>query len=66
MSPAEQAARLRNWLKMAKISQRRAARLLEMRDRDMRAYCSGNTPVPRVIMLATLSLVHEDSVDLVT
>ena len=65
MSPEAQASRLRNWLRMAKISQRQAARMLQIRDRDMRAYCGGKTTVPRVVMLATLVLVHKDSLELV-
>lgn len=56
MSPKDQAAMLRAWLRAAKLSQRGCARLLQINDRDMRAYCAGHTRVPYVVMLAVYAL----------
>lgn len=44
--------RLRNLLADAGLSQRGAARALDLDERTMRRYCAGDTPVPKVVWLA--------------
>lgn len=44
--------RLRALLAAAGLSQRAAARELGIDAREMRRYCSGDLPVPRVVWLA--------------
>lgn len=46
------ADRLREFLAEAKLSQRGAARAMEIDERTMRRYCSGELPVPKVVWLA--------------
>jgi plasmid maintenance system antidote protein VapI len=46
------AERLRAKLAEAGLSQRGAARLLEIDERTMRRYCAGEYPVPKVVWLA--------------
>lgn len=41
------------------LTQTRAAKLLEMSDRQMRAYCAGRAKVPRVVQLALRGLEAE-------
>jgi transcriptional regulator with XRE-family HTH domain len=46
------AEKLRALLEKLELSQRAAARDLEISERMMRYYCSGEHEVPRVVMLA--------------
>lgn len=46
------ADRLRELLADAAISQRGAARELDIDERTMRRYCAGELPVPKVVWLA--------------
>jgi hypothetical protein len=50
-------ARVHELLKRAHMGQSEAARVLEISDRDMRRYASGEKPVPRVVILALERLV---------
>ena len=50
------AQHLRNLIAMTGLSQRGAARELEIGEREMRAYCAGGR-VPRVVILALERLV---------
>lgn len=43
---------LRALLERAGLSQRRAARELDIDERTMRRYCGGEIPIPRVVTLA--------------
>jgi DNA-binding XRE family transcriptional regulator len=45
------AQRLREYLRLAGLSQIEAARQWDISERTMRYYCSGRYPVPKVIML---------------
>ncbi len=49
-SEASDAERVRELILRLGLSQRAAARELEIGERDMRGYCSGK-PVPRVVLL---------------
>jgi hypothetical protein len=53
------ADKLRNALFELGLSQRGAARELDIHERTMRAYCAGRDTVPRVIWLALRALGHE-------
>lgn len=57
------ADRIRQMLTQLGLSQRGAARILEVSERTMRYYCSGKHKVPRYIMLAIgyLILRRDDS-----
>jgi hypothetical protein len=46
------AEKVRDLLAKAGLSQRAAAREVDVSDRVMRYYCSGEEPVPRAVMLA--------------
>lgn len=46
------ADRITELLNAAGLSQRGAARELEINERTMRRYCAGDSPVPRVVFLA--------------
>jgi hypothetical protein len=52
------AVELRKLIAAGGYSQRGAARELQISERMMRYYCSGEQPVPRVVMLAMRHLVH--------
>lgn len=52
------AAHLRTLIERGGYSQRCAARELGISERMMRYYCSGEHPVPRVVMLAMEHLVN--------
>ena len=47
---------LRNLLEKANLSQRYAAKLLDIHERTMRHYASGDRPIPRVVQLAITCL----------
>ena len=51
MDLAHEALRLRQRLDEAGLSQREAARRLDIHERTMRRYCAGY-PIPRVVWLA--------------
>jgi hypothetical protein len=66
----DDANRIRNALYDLHLSQRAAARLLDLDDRMMRYYCAGEFPVPRMVWLALealgnryLQAVAQDSAD---
>lgn len=46
------AQRLREYLRLAGLSQIEAARQWDVSERTMRYYCSGRYPVPRLVMIA--------------
>ena len=46
------AARLRRLLETVELSQRGAARAIDIDERTMRRYCAGELPVPRLVWLA--------------
>ncbi len=53
--PASDAGRLARLLELladAGLSQRAAARELEINERTMRRYCAGDSPVPWIVLLA--------------
>jgi hypothetical protein len=54
----EQAAELRKLIAEGGYSQRSAAKELQISERAMRYHCSGDQPVPRVVMLAMRHLVN--------
>lgn len=56
MTAASDADRLRKLLSDAGLSQRGAARQLDIDERTMRRYCSGELDVPRVVWLAIEAL----------
>lgn len=51
-SPSTDADQVRVLLKRAHLDQREAARVLEISERGMRCYCTGEKAVPRVVILA--------------
>lgn len=57
LSACDDAARLRSLIEQGGLTQRGAARELEISERMMRYYCSGAQPVPKVVMLALEHLV---------
>jgi DNA-binding transcriptional regulator YiaG len=56
------ALQLQRLLDRAELSQRAAAKALEMNERSMRRYCSGEQPVPKTVELALLYLVSKHEV----
>lgn len=54
--PETDADRLRKELATLKLSQRAAARALDIDPRTVRRYCSGRYPVPRTVWLAIEAL----------
>jgi plasmid maintenance system antidote protein VapI len=52
MGSMNDADRLREFLEKAELSQRGAARAIEIDERTMRRYCAGELPVPKVVWLA--------------
>lgn len=54
---ANDAEKVRALLERISLSQRGAARELEISERMMRYYCSGEQDVPKVVMLALEHLV---------
>lgn len=53
------ATELRALLESAGLSQRGAARLLDIDERTMRRYCSGDLPIPNVIVLALRQVIDQ-------
>lgn len=53
------ALQLQRLLDRARMSQRAAAMALEINERSMRRYCSGEQPVPKTVELALLYLVSQ-------
>lgn len=53
----DDAAKVKDMLAKLQLGQRAAARELEISERMMRYYCSGEKVVPRVVMLALERLV---------
>jgi transcriptional regulator with XRE-family HTH domain len=56
-APPSADKRIRELLVQAGLSQRGAARELELDERTMRYYCSGDRAVPKVVILALERLV---------
>jgi ribosome-binding protein aMBF1 (putative translation factor) len=56
-SEPSDADRVRELITQLGLSQRAIAKELDINDRVMRYYCSGEQPVPRVVMLALEHLV---------
>lgn len=56
-SGATNAARLRALLGKADLSEEAAATVLEIDESEIRAYCSGDKPVPRIVILALQRVV---------
>jgi plasmid maintenance system antidote protein VapI len=52
IAAAHRGANVERLLEKAELSQRGAARALEINERTMRRYCSGDSPAPRVVLLA--------------
>jgi plasmid maintenance system antidote protein VapI len=52
------AAQLQKALDRVGLSQRGAAKALEINERSMRRYCSGEQPVPKTVELAVLYLAE--------
>ena len=48
----------RKLLEKANLTQTEAARLIDVTDRTMRRYVSGETPVPRVVIYALLHAIE--------
>jgi hypothetical protein len=46
-------------LETAEISQAEAARLIDVTERQMRRYLSGETPIPRVVVYAVLHVIAQ-------
>ena len=57
------AAQLKRALAKATLSQRGAAKLLEINERTMRRYISGEQPIPRVVEYAVSWITHQSSGD---
>lgn len=53
------AAQLQKLLDQAGLSQRGAAKALEINERTMRRYVAGDQPIPRVVEYALRWLVHQ-------
>lgn len=53
------ALQLQRLLDRSGLSQRSAAKALEINERSMRRYCSGEQPVPKTIELALLYLASQ-------
>jgi plasmid maintenance system antidote protein VapI len=53
------ALQLQRLLDRIGLSQRGAAKALEINERTMRKYCAGDSPVPKPVELAILYLVHQ-------
>jgi plasmid maintenance system antidote protein VapI len=50
------AAQLQKLLDRAGLSQRGAAKALEIHERTMRKYCAGDSPIPKTVELAIICL----------
>jgi hypothetical protein len=48
------AGQLQKMLDLCNLSQRKAAKILELNERSMRRYCSGEQPVPKTVEYAIL------------
>jgi plasmid maintenance system antidote protein VapI len=55
------ALQLQRLLDRCGLSQRAAAKALEINERSMRRYCSGEQPVPKTVELALLYLCSQSS-----
>lgn len=53
------ALQLKKVLAKAALSQRGAAKLLEINERTMRRYISGEQPIPRVVEYALMWISHQ-------
>jgi hypothetical protein len=53
------ALQLKRVLANAALSQRGAAKLLEINERTMRRYISGEQPIPRVVEYALMWISHQ-------
>jgi len=56
IAAAHRGANVERLLEKAGLSQRGAARALEINERTMRRYCAGDSPVPWVVLLAVENL----------
>ena len=54
-----QPLQLRKILEKAQLTQAEAGRLIGVTDRTMRRYVSGETPVPRVVVLALAHVIEQ-------
>lgn len=52
-------SQLKKILAKAALSQRGAAKLLEINERTMRRYVSGEQPIPRVVEYALMWISHQ-------
>ena len=52
---------VRHYLEKAKMSQRAAAKYLEVSERTMRNYCAAGCKVPKAVMLALKALADRPS-----
>lgn len=57
------ALQLQRLLDRPGLSQRAAAKALEINERSMRRYCSGDQPVPKTVELALLYLASQSQRD---
>ena len=55
---SEETDRMRGLLRELQLSQREAARKLQVDGREFRRMCAGTRPVPNVVMLALLQLAN--------
>lgn len=53
------ALQLQRLLDRAGLSQRGAAKALEINERTMRKYCAGDAPIPKTVVLALLYLASQ-------
>lgn len=56
------ATQLTNLLARHEIPKRKAARKLEIDERTMRKYCSGESPIPKLVEMAVLHLFCPDQI----
>lgn len=54
------ALQLQRLLDRIEISQRAAAQVLEINERTMRRYCSGDSPIPKIVEMAVLYLAAQE------
>lgn len=58
----EETDKLRELLARLKLGQRKAAKLLEVDEREFRRMCAGTRSIPRTVMLALEHLVNQGGV----
>jgi hypothetical protein len=61
--PVSDSERVQELLKRAHLGRSEAAEVLEVSDRDMQRYASGEKPVPRVVILALERLVDLEGLE---